>query len=289
MSITAVGPALDLDGPLPIAPEYSLLNSAQDNDNDPVVQVITDNYRVFNSVNVWGYPTGLPLLWEPCASADGTFRTKSEAYDADIALFNALVAYLPIVCSTITQDPAETAARATTALNAKLSYGVEAALAKGVAGSTNPFFGDSNLTALAAGAAVLPQAGLNYLENAIGQTGSQGVIHATPGVVSAWNFVNLITDNGEGHIETANGTTVVSGGGYYDTDPSGKTGSTPTSGIEWAFATGPIRIYLGEAPTLTPAQYIERDSNTVIFRAERYILPLWDTSLQAGVLIDWTP
>jgi len=286
MSVTAVGPALDLDGPLPVAPEYSLLNSAQDSDNDPVIQVITDNNRVFNSVNVWGYPTGKPLLWEPCSS--GTFRDKSEAYDSDIALFSGIVAYLPIVCSTISQDVAETARRATVALDAKLSFGVEQALAKGVTGSTNPFLGDSNLTQLG-GAAVLPQAGLNFLENAIGQTGSQGVIHATPGVVSAWNFVNLITDNGEGHIETANGTTVVSGGGYYNTDPSGKTGSDPTVGQEWAFATGPVKIYLGESPTLSPYQYIERDSNTVIFRAERFILPLWDTSLQSGVLIDWTP
>ncbi len=285
-TFTAVGPALDLDGPLPVAPEYSLLSSAADSDNDPVITVITTNERVFNGLNVWGYPTNTPSLWEPCSS--GTYRDKNDDYDADIERFDGLVAYQSIVCSTITQAPEETAMRAQVALNAKLSFAVEQALAKGVTGSTNPYLGDSHLTQLG-GAAVLPQAGLNFLENAIGATGSQGVIHATPGVVSAWNFVNLVTDNGEGHIETANGTTVVSGGGYINTDPAGKTGSDPTVGQEWAFATGPLKIYLAESVTLSPAQYIERDTNTITFRAERYVLPLWDTSLQSGVLIDWTP
>jgi len=280
-TFTAVGPALDLDGPLPVAPEYSLLNTLRALGN-----VVTDNNRVFNGVNVFGYPIDTPSLWEPCSA--GTYRDKDSTSDWDQPRFDGLVAYLPITCSTITQDPAETATRAERALEATLSFGVEQALAKGVTGSTNPYLGDTNLTQLGGGA-ILPQAGLNYLENAIGETGRQGLIHATPGTISAWNFVNLITVDTGGVIRTANGTPVVSGGGYINTDPAGKTGSTPTTGIEWAFATGPVRVYLEDSPTLSPYQYIDRSNNTVEFRAERYILPLWDTSLQSGVLIDWTP
>lgn len=137
---------------------------------------------------------------------------------------------------------------------------------------------------------MLPQAGLNYLENAIGQTGRQGIIHATPGVISAWNFVNLVTTTeGSDWLRTANGTLVVSGAGYYNTDPSGKTGSDPSVGQEWAFATGPVHVYtqMGVRPTVS--EYVDREINEIVYRAERDFLALWDTSLQVGTLIDWTP
>lgn len=276
-TFTAVGPALDLDGPLPVAPEYSLLK---------MPGVVREGVREFNGVNVWGYPVDTPSLWEPCS--DGTFRVKDSESDWDQPRFDGLVAYLPITCSTITAAPEVFAQRAEAALAATLSFGVEQALAKGVTGSTNPFLGDTNLTQLGGGA-VSAQAGLNYLENAIGATGRAGMILATPGTVSAWNFVNLITDGGEGYIETVNGTPVISAGGLINTDPAGLTGSDPSVGQEWAFATGPIQVYLGSAPTLTRSEYIDRSVNEIVYRAERYVLPLWDTSLQSGVLIDWTP
>jgi len=275
-TFTAIGPALDLDGPLPVAPEYRLLSVPG------VVQGVAG--RELNGVNVWGYPEDTPSLWEPCSA--GTYRDKSEDSTWQQPRFDGLVAYLPIMCSTITAAPEEFAQRAEVTLNAVLSFGIEQALAQGVVGSTNPFFGDTNLTQLGGGA-VSAQAGLNYLENAIGQTGRGGMIHATPGTVSAWNFVNLLT---EGEVlRTANGTPVVSGGGYINTDPSGLTGSDPSVGQEWAFATGPVRVFLADGPSLEVSEYVDRSDNTVIYRAERYFLAEWDTSLQVGTLIDWTP
>lgn len=285
-TITAVGPALDLDGPLPVAPEYSLLKTLSGlSGTEGRQDYVRTSNRVFNSVNVWGYPIGTPSVWDVCSA--GT-DTKDSESDADISLWAGVTAYFPITCSTITQNPRETAMRAEVALDATFSFAVEEALAKGIAGSTNPFLGDTGLTQLGGGT-ITAQAGLNYLENAIGQTGRQGIIHATPGIVSAWNFVNLITDNGEGYIETANGTPVVSGGGYIDTDPSGKVAATPASGIEWAFATGPVVVYAQDGIRLTPDQYIDREINEIVYRAERDFVVLWDTSLQSGVLVDWTP
>ena len=279
MSVMAVGPALDIDGPLPVAPEYRLLAAPG------VLQA--DNNRVYNGVNVWGYPEGLPSLWEPCS--DGTFRTKMSDSEWQQPRFDALVGYFPIICSTITARPGEFARRVEVTLEATISAAVEEALAKGVVGSTNPFFGDTNLTQLGGGA-VLPQAGLNYLETAIGETGRQGMIHATPGVVSAWNTVNLLTRvDGADFLRTTNGTLVVSGSGYINTDPSGLTGSDPSVGQEWAFATGPVHVYLQGAPRPSVSEYIERETNEIIYRAEREFLALWDTSLQSGVLVDWTP
>lgn len=279
-TFTGVGPATTLDGPLPVAPEYSLLNTLR------ALGYVREDSRIFNGVNVWGYPVDTPSLWEPCSA--GTFRVKGSTSEWDQPRFDGLVAYLPITCSTITADPEEFRRRAEVALDATISFGIEEALAKGVTGSTNPFFGDTNLTVLGGGT-LTAQAGLNFLENAIGATGRQGIIHATPGTISAWNFVNLITDNGEGYIETANGTPVVSGGGYIDTDPAGESGSDPAAGQEWAFATGPVLVFLGDGPSLVPKEYIDRELNEIIYHAERYILPLWDTSLQSGVFIDWTP
>jgi len=279
-TFTAVGPALSLDGPLPVAPEYSLLKTLD------ALGYLRVGDREFNGVNVWGYPVETPELWEPCL--DGTFRQKEDESTWDQPRFDGLVAYLPITCSTITAAPQEFARRAEAALDATISFAVEEALAKGATSSNNPFLGDTNLTQLGGGA-VLPQAGLNYLENAIGATGRRGMIIASPGTVSAWNFVNLITDGGEGYIETANGTPVVSAGGIINTDPVGKTGSDPSVGQEWAFATGPVLVYLQDAMELRPSEYVDRENNIITYRAERYVLPLWDTSLQSGVLIDWTP
>lgn len=278
-TITAVGPALNLDGPLPVAPEYSLVNTLR------ALGYLRTDSRIYNSVSLWGYPVGTPSVWDVCSA--GT-DTKDSESDWDQPLFAGVTAYFPITCSTITARPEEFADRAERVLDATFSFAVEEALAQGISGSTNPYFGDTHLTQLG-GAAVLPQAGLNYLENAIGATGRQGIIHATPGTISAWNFVNLLTENGEGYIETTNGTPVVSGGGYIDTDPSGKTGSTPASGIEWAFATGPVLLYQQDGVRVTRDQYIDRSINEIVYRAERDFVALWDTSLQSGVLIDWTP
>jgi hypothetical protein len=276
-TFTAIGPALSLDGPLPVPPEYRLLAL-------PGVAQAAD--RELNGVNVWGYPEDTPSLWEPCST--GTFRVKGEDSEWQQPRFDPFVAYLPISCSTISARPEVFAARAERVFEATLSFAVEQALARGVDGSSNPFFGDTNLVQLGGGV-VSAQAGLNYLENAIGATGRGGVIHATPGTVSAWNFVNLITDNGEGYIETANGTPVVSGGGYIDTDPSGLAVSDPSVGLEWAFATGPVRVYLADAALVEVSEYVDRDDNIITYRAERYVVAVWDTSLQSGVLIDWTP
>ena len=113
------------------------------------------------------------------------------------------------------------------------------------------------------------------------------MIHATPGTISAWNFVNLLTEGDV--LRTANGTPVVSGGGYINTDPTGLTGSDPAVGQEWAFATGPVRVYLGPGETLEVAEYVDHLDNVITYRAERYVLATWDTALQSGVLIDWTP
>lgn len=150
MSVTAVGPALAIDGPLPVSPPYRLLSI-------PGV-VVGDGDRWMNGVNVDGYPSDTPSLWEPCST--GTFRTKVEGGALPQPRFDAFVIYEPITCSTLGMgDPGSFAERARVVLEATESFGVEEALSQGITLSTNPFFGDANLDILAGGRRRLPRLG----------------------------------------------------------------------------------------------------------------------------------
>lgn len=270
---TAVGPARNIDGPLPRPRPYSLLST-------PGVLIEADS-RWLNGVNVWGYPTDTPSLWEPCY-AEGTFGTKLSDVAFDTPRFDSFVAYLPFTCSTITADPAEFAKRAEEVIKATLSHAVEQALSQGVQGSTNAFFGDTNLVALGGGGALAADIALSYLEDAIGATGRGGLIHATPGAIAAWGFEKLETN---GVILTPNGTPVVSGSGYIGAAPAGE--QAPAAGQDWAFATGPVQVYVAEGDPPSVSEFVDRSDNTATYRAERYVLAIWDTSLQAGALVEW--
>ena len=102
-------------------------------------------------------------------------------------------------------------------LDATLSAGVEEALAEGVTGSSNPFFGDANVDVLNSGTASRPGWLSPILEEAIGTTCRQGMIHATPAVVAALQAFPARRERSQ-RLATANGTPVVSGMGYQDVD-----------------------------------------------------------------------
>ena len=280
MAVTAQGITLDLDGPLPVPPQHTLLSV-------PGV-LVEDGDRWLNGVDIYGYPTEVPYPWDVCAT--GTFREKEEGGEPPVPRFNSFGIYLPITCSAMgIGDWRDFAERAEAVLLATSSYAVEVELSKGtsqITGDPNPFFGDANVTVLG-GAAVTPAVGLSWLERAIALTGRAGMIHAAPEVVSAWGFDKLLED-GEGVLRTANGTPVVSGGGYVDAEADGQ---APGSGNSYAFATGPVEVRLSEL-TLVGDDIVgtlDTSTNLVTFRAERFALATWDTALQSAVLIDWTP
>jgi len=283
-TFTGIGPALAIDGPLPKPPKYRLL---------ALPGVVREGEgRWQNGVNVYGYPSGLPSLWEPCAS--GTYRTKSDESEWPTPRFDPLAAYFPVTCSTISAGgaPEELAARGRLALEASISGAVEQALVSGVAGSTNPYFGDANMTPLFSGAAVTPEVGLAALEMAIGFSGRNGVIHATPGIAASWTVGNMIMDMDQDGFQetTGNYTPVAVGQGYTNSSPVGETAGSALTGQEWAYATGPVQVHLAPMEMLpgSVAEALERSENIITYRAEQYFLAYWDTALQAGVLIDWT-
>src|SRR6188472_2570135 len=160
-TFTAIGPALDLSAPAPQAPLHSLLNT-------PGVVVSRDSGRWLNGVNIQQYPTATPTVWDACDT--GTFRTKDAGEGMDSVRFDAVVAYLPITCSSIgmgEEAVQEFFDRAEAALDATLSFAAERTLAAGNASSSNPFLADGNMTTPAGTTAVNPAVGLAYLENAI--------------------------------------------------------------------------------------------------------------------------
>jgi hypothetical protein len=134
---SGVGIATALDGPLPVAPSQSLLNTpgvvAEAGRGLDGERIEID--RALGGVNVWMYPTGCSELWEPCS--DGTFRVKDDASTQLAPRFDSFVVYKSITCSVMGMDDAslrDLARRASVVLNATLSAGVERALAEGVAG-----------------------------------------------------------------------------------------------------------------------------------------------------------
>ena len=171
-----------------------------------------------NGVNVWGYPDEVPVAWEPCAS--GTYREKEEGGSQPQARFDPVGLYVPITCSSLNVgDWRDFAARAQQVLDATLSHGVEEVLAEGVALSTNPYLGDSNVAVLASNTAQTPEAALRYLEEALGATGRQGLIHASPPVVAGWaEYLHIENET----LLTINGTPVASGSGYIGASSNGQ-------------------------------------------------------------------
>jgi hypothetical protein len=296
MSTITFGPPVVLDGPLPSPPPYSLLNVPgvlQEQGDDRLqesVRQALEGDRWTNGVALWGFPDGLPETWDPCGS--GTFATKSDASSWETPDFAAFTAYIPVQCSSfsLARDPAGFGRRAEIALDARISYAVEAALSKGVPMLANPYLADSNPNReiLAAGAAVSPNVGLAYLEEAIGQTAIVGMIHTPPGPASRWfsNRASPPEDEPKRALFTSLGTPVAVGGGYAGAQPSGE--AAPGDGEAWVFATGPVRAYVADEPQFNIKEVLDRADNDVVFRAEKYTLVEWDTSLQAAVLIDWT-
>jgi hypothetical protein len=273
-TIEAAGIRLDLVGPRPEAPPFSLLET-------PGVVQERDN-RVFNGVNLIGFPDDTPSLWEPCQ--DGTFDVKGEGTARPEAAFDPFAVYLPVTCSTFGQ--AEIAEQARAVAEATASMAVEEYLAAGGPSQSapNPYFGDGDVDLPAGATAQSPGVALSYLEEAIGLSGRKGMIHATPAVVAA---LQAIPVGGEaGPLITANGTPVISGTGYQGVDTAAL--ATPGTTEDWIFATGPVEVYLGPIQIQDLFSALDRSINEVTFRAERYVLAVWDTVVQSAVLVDWS-
>lgn len=275
MSVQAIaGPRLDLRGPLPVAPRHSLLNTPG------VVVADDDDGRWLNGVNLIGYPASTPLAWNACIPESSDVGIKDEGDAGPIAQFDPFVCYLPVTCSALSYP--YIADWSKVVLEATYSMAVEQALAGVVdAGlGPNPSLGDANVTVLGGGAKS-PIVALSYLENAIGATGRRGFVHATPATITQLNTDTFLDPE---QLITTNGNQVVSGDGYIGAEANG----TPAgAGQDWMFASGPVEVRISPMAITDLRESLDRSDNVITFRAERWVLVTWDTSLQAAALVDW--
>lgn len=276
------GPQFFINGPTPTPPPFSLLRTVEVlAESDPHWQ---------NGISLYPYPADLPSGQSACGV--GTYRAKDAGESVPLPDFDPIVVYLPENCfppsiGGYPGDQEKYQARAEAVLNAVASFAVERQLVTGEHEPANPYLGDSNRTLLNNGVTTDGQAGLALLEDAVGRTGRQGLIHATPSIVSAWDSAGYTLVESGGVLRTRRGTPIVVGDGYIDMAPDGQALDDTE---QFAWATGPVLILkspIYQTPE-TVREALDRENNLVTYRSEQNFVVAWDTVLQAAVKIDWS-
>jgi len=284
-------PFYPINGPRPRPPRFGLLPSALvlPGDSPGLSPDNSNDRRVFNGVEVWPYPSDLPVGFDQCATGGSPSNEKTAGELPDTVRFPGYTIFEPVTCTARSiHDQAIYADRAMAALEAGQGWQIERQFWTGELFPGEAHLADAHATVLNAGAATNPTNGLALLEQAVADSGRFGWIHATAAQVSVWSAFYQIFQDGP-ILRTILGTVVVPGAGY---DGSGPPGETPATGtLDWAYATGPVEVRLSDA-YLVPGKLSEAitfsptSDNTITYRAERNVVADWDDTLHAAVLID---
>ena len=165
------------------------------------------------------------------------------------------------------------------------------------AGHTNRALTSASATILNSGTAVSPKRALAILEQGIAaasHAGEQGIIHATRDVIAllSSNSQMLFHNKDKDHLQTMGGTPVVVGSGYTGTGPDGATGATATVDNKWIYATGTVRVFLGDVDivndSLSQAYDVSGNANDMRVKAIRPAAAFFDTSIHLAVRVDLT-
>ena len=277
--MTALAP-LRIDGPPPAPRPYGIVTT-------PGTIVDQNDPHWAAGVLVDGYPTDLPDSQNPCAT--GTMRVKASGTDGPQPEFSSFTVIQPFTCSGIglgNEAGAERArGRVRTMFEAVEGFQVERELAFGWSDSDRPHFTKPGLATFPAGnaaTAVGPREGLSLLENAIGGTARQGIIHCDPATFISWAAYYMVDTDGK-TARTKLGTTIIVGDGYI----GAVIGAALSADQAFAWATGPVRLTRDTVETQGPtSQVLDTSTNEVTFRAERNYIAYWDTALLAGVRVD---
>jgi hypothetical protein len=155
-------------------------------------------------------------------------------------------------------------------------------------------------TILNSGTALSARRALALLEQTIGDTsacGIQGVIHMTRDVAALLASSNLVypaSDSKEKCLRTVSGTPIVIGSGYSGAGPTDAAGDTetPTAINKWMYATGDVRVVLGDidvvTDTLAQGYDVSGNQNDMRLKAIRPAAVYFDSSVHLAVRIDLT-
>ena len=267
--VTGPGIRLDIRGPRPASPPYSLLNT-------PGVVVEREEGRWVNGTNVELNSCEPPDVWDPCS--EGTFREKADALEfPESPQFDPFVVYSTLTCSTIGGRDLEEQAREH--IEAAESWAVERVLADGIDGMSNPFFNDGNAVAVAGAS---PSEQLRLISSAMSETGRAWQVHAPPAAVDSLSEDgSMVTRESDG-LYTANGMRVISGSGYYG---SGGQSTDISSGVpqQCMYGVLGVEVRLGPLFVTDIRSSLDRSINELVIRAERYVLATFDTCLYVTV------
>lgn len=285
------GPLAVAEGPTPLAPLRSLLNSVE------LAEDAGDRWINGIALRPWSAQCASTYDYcgaKPAAMIDGRSATPTgSAAENDVGSF---LAYVAETCTTRGLNIAELRQRATTLLGAVEPAAVEKELEKGAAMATpNPFLADGSATFANGDTAATAILGLAQLETGIAGTCRRGMIHAPVAVVTAWAAKNLVMvdpSNSARLINPATGTIIVPGQGYTGAvgTAGGWAGKTQGSATTfWAYATGMVEIRRSGIELDPPGEAIEtliRSTNDITYRATRYYNIAWDRALQLAAKID---
>lgn len=155
----------------------------------------------------------------------------------------------------------------------------------------------STATVLNSGTALSAKRALALLEHTIGTVsdgGEQGVIHMTrdTAAILSSNSNMLFHDKGREHLQTMGGTPVILGSGYSGTGPDGDAGATASATNKWMYATGAVRVFLGNIDVvndnLAQAYDVSGNQNDMRLKAIRPAAVYFDTSIHLAVRVDLT-
>lgn len=286
-AVAQIGPLFYVNGPLPRPPRRNFVQAV----NEPPVE----DAHAFNGIEVHGYIPDTGTVWGTCGAAPSPDVKGEQLNPNPLPAFGPLTLYLAETCQMRSimlaagEGPTAAAfkARAAVTFAAIESAAIAHEFWTGEA-IGNPALADGNADVLTSGP-TSPVRAIALLERAIADTGRFGMIHLSPEL--AWTLTavgsrDIFEVARDGHLYTVNGTQLVIDAGYDGTAPVGE---TPSAGsIEWAYATGPVEL-IRDAPIIVPndiREALDRDSNSITYRAERYAIPYWDTALQAAVEVD---
>ena len=162
----------------------------------------------------------------------------------------------------------------------------------------NPYLTKAtSVTILNTGTALSARRAVALLEHKIGQTsagGEQGIIHMTRDTAALLSSTSnmLFHDKDTEHLQTVGGTPVVVGSGYSGNGPVGATGATASDTNTCNYATGPVRVYLGEPDvvndTLAQGYDVSGNANDMRIKAIRADSVYFDTSIHLALRVNLT-
>jgi hypothetical protein len=159
---------------------------------------------------------------------------------------------------------------------------------------------DPAATILNSGTALSATRALALLEHSIGQTsgcGIQGVIHMTRDVAALVASSSLIYPSAgskDTFLRTVGGTPVVIGSGYSGAGPTDAAGDTetPTATNKWMYATGDVRVILGDIDVvndnLAQGYDVSGNANNMRLKAIRPAAVYFDSSVHLAIRVDLT-